>query len=504
MSEDHYRLVERVSEGSYGSIYRAFDNKNREVMIKRNKVNKSQGSCINNIREVDIMRNHCYPFIISLEQYSFQPPYDISNHILSPIKDKADDKLYLVMEKGNFDARTWLNKGNIPELDRKLFMMQLLLTLEYIHSRGVVHRDVKPENCIIFTDDSGNFQCTKLTDFGMAVHEQKYGLCTDQFITIHYRAPEVALFKPTDGKVDCWSAGCIMFELYSHKNDKFIHHDSEAKLICTCVEKIPFDYYDYLLGKAIYGKDINKKYELFQNSSNKITKHLKSQPSNDVLEVMCGLLDSNPFYRWTATDALNHSYFDDLRSTINSYRCQYFINKIGKCLSYTDHQFVYQSSNLRKDLMNCFITVYNNRKNKPCRYWYSHNVIIQAMQMCDIFLVKMDIHRTNEDINIWISTFLMISTKLYLNKLMDYGVEMFRTSTGKDYQEKVYAFEELLIKDVFSDFNIINPLNMWLDHGMHPTERNIYRIIHSIANEEYPSGTSWRSIILHLQKDQGE
>lgn len=90
---------------------------------------------------------------------------------------------------------------------------QLLEALAYVHSKGVVHRDVKPEN-ILFEKETG---CIKLIDFGIAVQKKIPGeQLTARIGTAYYIAPEV-LCKKYDEKCDVWAAGVVLYMMLLKK-----------------------------------------------------------------------------------------------------------------------------------------------------------------------------------------------------------------------------------------------------------------------------------------------
>lgn len=89
-------------------------------------------------------------------------------------------------------------------------MWQLLSGVSYIHQAGVIHRDLKPQNLLVSSEN-----LLKIADFGLAFQanlplgQRRHGVTT-----LWYRAPEVILEDPNyDYAVDIWAVGCIMAEI---------------------------------------------------------------------------------------------------------------------------------------------------------------------------------------------------------------------------------------------------------------------------------------------------
>jgi serine/threonine-protein kinase len=90
-------------------------------------------------------------------------------------------------------------------------MIQLASALDYAHSHGIVHRDVKPDNLYVMGDGT-----IKLGDFGIAQADSSSQLTSkDSEIvgSVHYLAPEITSGKPATGQSDIYSAGVTFFEL---------------------------------------------------------------------------------------------------------------------------------------------------------------------------------------------------------------------------------------------------------------------------------------------------
>jgi serine/threonine protein kinase len=101
----------------------------------------------------------------------------------------------------------------MPGILTKVYMYQILRALCYIHSLGIAHRDIKPNNILLDTSTHE----IKLADFGSAkrlVRDGKGPINASYICSRYYRAPEL-IFGRTDytEKIDIWSAGCVMAEL---------------------------------------------------------------------------------------------------------------------------------------------------------------------------------------------------------------------------------------------------------------------------------------------------
>lgn len=137
-----------------------------------------------------------------------------------PSDSKQFNEIYVVSDYLESDLHDVIRINPKISLQHKqFFMYQLLRGLKYIHAAGVIHRDIKPQNLLVSKDCD-----LKICDFGLATVKTKrinaeYDL-TQYVVTRWFRAPELLLRyqqKNYTSKIDLWSAGCVMAELYLRK-----------------------------------------------------------------------------------------------------------------------------------------------------------------------------------------------------------------------------------------------------------------------------------------------
>lgn len=147
------------------------------------------------IREVAVMHRLQHPNIVRIHEVM-----------------ATKSKIYLVMEyvRGGDMFSKIIRRGRLTESMARRYFQQLVWTIQYCHTKGVVHRDIKPQNLLL--DLEGNI---KVSDFGLAALQEpaiKNGLLQTACGTPAYTAPEVVGRKGYAGaKADAWSCGIILF-----------------------------------------------------------------------------------------------------------------------------------------------------------------------------------------------------------------------------------------------------------------------------------------------------
>ena len=146
---------------------------------------------------------------------------ELNNHenivkLWNVLKADNDRDIYLVFEFMDTDLHAVIRANILEEVHKQYIMYQLLKALKYMHTAGMLHRDMKPSNMLLNSD------ClVKVCDFGLArsiasmnSSSASNPVLTDYVATRWYRAPEILLgsTKYTKG-VDMWSIGCILGEV---------------------------------------------------------------------------------------------------------------------------------------------------------------------------------------------------------------------------------------------------------------------------------------------------
>ena len=130
---------------------------------------------------------------------------------------ESSDEVYLVMELCQGGALSSLvkEKGRLDEQDAAVILKSVLLALSHIHSKGVVHRDVKPENIFLCPSEHGQPVQAKVGDFGASLVLDTTNRVHGPAGTIFYFAPEILQHRGYSQGADVWAAGIVLFVLLS-------------------------------------------------------------------------------------------------------------------------------------------------------------------------------------------------------------------------------------------------------------------------------------------------
>ncbi|KAJ8354795.1 hypothetical protein SKAU_G00223620 [Synaphobranchus kaupii] len=198
--EVSYTDIKVIGNGSFGVVYQARLIDSQEmVAIKKVLQDKRFKN-----RELQIMRklDHCN--IVKLRYFFYSSGEKKDEVYLNLVLDFVPETVYRVARHFN-KAKT-----TIPIIYVKVYMYQLFRSLAYIHSQGVCHRDIKPQNLLVDPETA----ILKLCDFGSAKQLVRGEPNVSYICSRYYRAPEL-IFGATDytSNIDIWSAGCVLAEL---------------------------------------------------------------------------------------------------------------------------------------------------------------------------------------------------------------------------------------------------------------------------------------------------
>lgn len=153
--------------------------------------------------EFQIMAGLRHPHILSVLDYGFD---EVGNPFFT--------MPYLL------EAQTFLEAGEtLGEKGKLTLISQLLQALIYLHRRGVLHRDLKPNNILVTQNEVGDPQL-KVLDFGLSTSVNEPANTSSSGGTPHYLAPEIWLEQPYDAFADMFSVGVLAFQLFTaHPTD---------------------------------------------------------------------------------------------------------------------------------------------------------------------------------------------------------------------------------------------------------------------------------------------
>ena len=241
--DDRYEIQQQIGEGGMAIVYKAFCHRlSRFVAVKimRDEMARDEEFRRRFLSESYAIAMLSHPNIVSV--------YDVS---------RSDDVEYIVMELvDGITMRQYMEKrGQIKWKEALHFAKQVAKALGHAHDRGIVHRDIKPQNLMLLRDGT-----VKVADFGIAALENEIQDNGDQAIgSIHYIAPEQARGENPDARSDIYSLGIVMYEMltgqkpYTGETIKEValkHMSSDYIPISELVEDVPEDFID-IVDKAM-------------------------------------------------------------------------------------------------------------------------------------------------------------------------------------------------------------------------------------------------------------
>lgn len=197
MLDNRYEILERIGTGSMAVVYKAKCHRlNRLVAIKILKSDLAQNEEFRRRfnAESQAVAQLSHPNIVSV--------YDVS---------RGGDTEYIVMELiDGITLKQYMEKrGQLNWRESLHFITQIMRGLSHAHSRGIIHRDIKPQNIMVLRDGS-----VKVADFGIACLADSAQTMTQEALgSVHYISPEQARGDRPDARSDIYSSGVVLYEM---------------------------------------------------------------------------------------------------------------------------------------------------------------------------------------------------------------------------------------------------------------------------------------------------
>lgn len=293
--QDNYEIIKKLGRGKYSEVFLGVDlnNGGQKCVIKVLKPVKRKKIK----REISILKNLVRgPNIIALLDIVREPQLKTPGLIFEHVNNVDFRTLYPTF--GDYDIR--------------YYMYDLLKALDYLHSMGIMHRDVKPHNVMI---DHEN-KVLRLIDWGLAEYYHPGTEYNVRVASRYFKGPELLVdFRLYDYSLDLWSFGCMLASMV-FKKEPFFHGKSNTDQLVQIVRVLGSDDLHKYLNK--YELTLSDEYEdlgyynrrpwkRFINDNNQ---HLVSEEFLDFLD---NLLRYDHQERLTAAEAMAHPYFDPIR-----------------------------------------------------------------------------------------------------------------------------------------------------------------------------------------------
>uniref|UniRef100_A0A6A7FZX6 Casein kinase II subunit alpha n=2 Tax=Hirondellea gigas TaxID=1518452 RepID=A0A6A7FZX6_9CRUS len=295
---EDYQIVRKIGRGKYSEVFEGIDTTvDHPVVLKVLKPVKKKKIK----REIKILTNlRGGTNIIKL---------------IECVRDPGSKTMCLVFE--HIDAMDF--KVLFPtfnDLDVRFYIFELLKALHFCHSRGIIHRDVKPHNVMI----DHQKRRLRLIDWGLAEFYHPHTEYNVRVASRYFKGPELLTdMRMYDYSLDMWSLGCMLAGMIFRKEPFFRGSDNIDQLI-RIIRVLGTDEFDAYIKK--YGIHLD----------NEVKQHIQSQPrhakrpwnkfvhaenkryiSSEALDFLDGLLRFDHQTRFTAEEAMAHPYFEAIR-----------------------------------------------------------------------------------------------------------------------------------------------------------------------------------------------
>ncbi|KAJ3314574.1 regulator of ime2 [Boothiomyces sp. JEL0838] len=250
-------------------------------------------------RELQIMRLVSHVNIVSLKYFFYSNGEKKDEVFLNLVLEFIPETVYR-------SSRQYTKlKQSMPMLNIKLYIYQLFRSVAYIHSLGICHRDIKPQNLLL----DPNLGILKLCDFGSAKLLIEGEPNVSYICSRYYRAPELIFGSTTyNVSIDIWSSGCVMAELML--GQPLFPGESGVDQLVEIIKVLGTPTREQI-------KSMNPNYTEYKFPQikaapwSKVFRSRNTTPES--LDFLSKVLDYTPANRPTAIEAMTHPFFDEIR-----------------------------------------------------------------------------------------------------------------------------------------------------------------------------------------------
>ncbi|KAB5596480.1 Glycogen synthase kinase 3 beta [Ceratobasidium theobromae] len=313
--EIKYTNCKVIGNGSFGVVFQArqlgVPKHLEDIAIKKVLQDKRFKN-----RELQIMRLVKHPNVVDLRAFFYSSGEKVGlgrvrSSCINPCLQKDEVYLNLVLEfvpeTVYRTSRHYVKlKQPIPNLQIKLYMYQLLRSLAYIHSVGICHRDIKPQN-LLLNPSTG---VLKLCDFGSAKILVPGEPNVSYICSRYYRAPEL-IFGATNysTNIDIWSTGCVMAELML--GQPLFPGESGIDQLVEIIKVLGTPTREQI--KTMNPNYMEHKFPQIKPHPFSKASVFRPRTSQDMLDLVARLLEYTPTARLSAIEAMCHPLFHELR-----------------------------------------------------------------------------------------------------------------------------------------------------------------------------------------------
>lgn len=292
---ERYEMVRSIGRGKYSDVYEGVDTRNDVPVIIKLLKPVRKVKIAREIRILELLRGG--PNIIAL--------LDICHDNISSTPSLVFEKISLTNLK-----QVMLT---LSLADAKIYLYQVFKALDYCHSRGIMHRDVKPMNIVVCTET----KMLKLIDWGLSEFFLERKDYNTRVSSRPYKSPELLVnYQYYDFSLDIWSAGTMLAAIMFRKEHFFLGKDNVdqlAKIVAVLGTR------DFLLYLAKYGVELEpQEMSMYKNKEKKdfavfVSDKCRDMCTKEAMDLLGRMLLYDHNERITAREALRHPFFDDVR-----------------------------------------------------------------------------------------------------------------------------------------------------------------------------------------------